>query len=103
MSTDQKNPAYKELLAQRAELDRQIEEVRRAELGTAIAKARELIEEFGLTSEDIFGASKKKARGPSGVVAPKYKNPATGETWTGRGKPPAWIRDKNRDEFLIAA
>lgn len=103
MTNEQKNLAYKELLAQRAELDRQIEEVRRAERGTAIASARQLIEEFELTSEDIFGTAKKKMRGPSGVVAPKFKNPATGETWTGRGKPPTWIRDKNRDEFLIAA
>ena len=28
-------------------------------------------------------------------------NPATGETWTGRGKPPKWIQDKNRDDYLI--
>jgi DNA-binding protein H-NS len=25
------------------------------------------------------------------VVAPKYRNPATGETWTGRGDAPPWI------------
>jgi DNA-binding protein H-NS len=25
------------------------------------------------------------------VVAPKYRNPATGETWTGRGEAPSWI------------
>ncbi len=28
-------------------------------------------------------------------------NPATGETWTGRGKPPKWIQGQNRDSFLI--
>jgi DNA-binding protein H-NS len=32
--------------------------------------------------------------GRSTVVA-KYKNPATGETWTGRGKPPPWIEFGN--------
>ncbi|MBR8256809.1 H-NS histone family protein [Burkholderia ambifaria] len=34
---------------------------------------------------------------------PKYQNPKTGETWSGRGRAPLWIRDaKNRDRFLIA-
>ncbi|WP_420484821.1 H-NS family nucleoid-associated regulatory protein [Delftia acidovorans] len=31
----------------------------------------------------------------------KYRNEATGSTWTGRGKPPAWIIGKDRSEFLI--
>jgi len=34
--------------------------------------------------------------------APKYRNPETGETWTGRGKPPLWIRDKDREQFKIS-
>jgi DNA-binding protein H-NS len=34
-------------------------------------------------------------------VAPKYRNQATGETWTGRGKPPKWIQGQDRDQFLI--
>ncbi|MCK4132579.1 H-NS histone family protein [Ralstonia pseudosolanacearum] len=40
-------------------------------------------------------ASKKKA------VAPKYQDPKTGATCSGRGPAPAWL-DKNRDKFLIA-
>jgi DNA-binding protein H-NS len=36
-------------------------------------------------------------------LAPKYSDPATGNTWTGHGKAPSWIRDAaNRDDFLIA-
>ena len=35
-------------------------------------------------------------------VAPKYRNPNTGETWSGRGKAPLWIRDEaDRTPFLI--
>lgn len=35
-------------------------------------------------------------------IAPKYRNPKTGETWSGMGRAPVWIRDaKNRDRFLI--
>ena len=32
-----------------------------------------------------------------------HRNPATGETWTGRGKAPKWIQDQDRAQFLIAA
>ena len=49
--------------------------------------------------EDIGG------RGP---VKPRYQSPTTGETWTGRGKQPAWLQaaiaaGANIDDFLIGA
>ncbi len=34
-------------------------------------------------------------------LPPKYQDPKTGATWTGRGRAPAWL-GKNRDKFLIA-
>jgi DNA-binding protein H-NS len=34
-------------------------------------------------------------------VAAKYRNPATGETWTGRGKAPKWIEGQDRNKFAI--
>ncbi|WP_282892473.1 H-NS family nucleoid-associated regulatory protein, partial [Xanthobacter autotrophicus] len=34
-------------------------------------------------------------------VSAKYLDPNSGATWTGRGKPPAWIAGKDRDQFLI--
>jgi DNA-binding protein H-NS len=92
---------YKELLLQRQALDAQIAEARKSELAGAIAQARQLVQEFGLTSQDIFGGARQsKAKGST--VAPKYRDPATGATWTGRGKAPKWIADKDREQFLIA-
>ncbi len=40
------------------------------------------------------------------AVAPKYRNPETGATWTGRGRTPRWILDAEqsgggRDAFKI--
>lgn len=94
---------YKALLARKAELDRLIEETRKAEQSGAIAEARALIAEFGLTSEDVFGGSKKvrtsATRGTK--VEAKYRDPATGATWTGRGRAPVWIADKDRSAFAI--
>jgi len=93
---------YKELLNQREALEKQIEAARRAELGEAIASVKNIIQEFGLTEADIFTGGKQAARKSSGPVAPKYRDPATGQTWTGRGKPPKWIAEKDRQQFAIA-
>src|SRR5689334_15177943 len=40
------------------------------------------------------------------TAAPKYRDPATGETWSGRGAPARWIaayekQGKKREAFLI--
>ncbi|NCV85001.1 MAG: H-NS histone family protein [Oxalobacteraceae bacterium] len=34
-------------------------------------------------------------------VAPKYRNDGTGETWSGRGKPPKWMAGRDKSQFLI--
>jgi DNA-binding protein H-NS len=49
----------------------------------------------------LFSRKAGGTRGPSGKVAPKYRDPATGETWTGRGKAPKWIEGKNRSSYAI--
>jgi DNA-binding protein H-NS len=51
-------------------------------------------------------AKSTKATGIKKPVAPKYRHPANGATWTGRGKAPLWIveAEKNgqpRQQFLI--
>lgn len=89
--------AYKELLAQKAELEAQIAQAQAEHKAEGIAAARALIQEHGLTAADVFPAA--KAKGTLG--APKYRDPATGATWTGRGKPPNWINGKDREQFLI--
>jgi len=93
--------SYKDLLKQREELEKQIQEARQRELAEAVAKVRALVEEYGLTTEDIFPPARAARSGAGSKVAPKYKNPATGETWTGRGKPPKWIQDQDRTQFEI--
>lgn len=96
--------SYKELLQQRESLEREIEAARQRENGEAVAKARALIHEFGLTVDDVFGRKRGAAaqKDTGAKVAAKYRDPASGATWTGRGKPPKWISGKNREEFVIA-
>jgi len=36
------------------------------------------------------------------IGVPKYRDPASGKTWTGQGKPPNWIKDvSDRTPYLI--
>lgn len=97
--------SYQNLLAQRAELDRQIAAAQRAEKTEAIAAVKKLVADFGLSAEDCgFKAGKGKAKG---TVAAVFRGP-NGETWSGRGRTPNWLaalesQGQKRDRFRIAA
>ncbi|TDF24598.1 H-NS histone family protein [Delftia tsuruhatensis] len=88
---------YQNLLARKAELDVQIAQAQAERKAEGVAAARALIQEYGLTAADVFPQGKAK----SSVGVPKYRDPATGATWTGRGKPPNWINGKDRAPFAL--
>ena len=93
---------YKELLQQREMLEKQINEARKTELAEAVNKVRSLVAEYGLSAEDVFPPAKAgRANSQGSKVAPKYRDPATGQTWTGRGKAPKWIQNEDREKFAI--
>lgn len=94
--------SYKELLKQRDALEAQIQEARQREVEAAVAKVRQTVAEFGLTANDVFPTGRRsRVAGSASKVAPKYRNPETGQTWTGRGKPPHWIQGQDRTKFAI--
>lgn len=80
-----------ELMAQRAALDQQIEDTKNRDRASAIAKVKALMAEYGLTVADLNGRAKGTPKAPSKVAA-KYRNTATGETWSGRGLQPKWLK-----------
>lgn len=86
-------PTLQELLAQKEALERQIEQTKKEERAAAIAKVRELMAQYGLTLADLSNKPASKTAGkPLGKVAAKYRDPSTGETWSGRGLHPKWLR-----------
>ncbi|WP_280191115.1 H-NS histone family protein [Delftia sp. PS-11] len=91
---------YKTLLQQKAELEAQIAAVLKHEKTDAIARARALVEQYELTEAEVFPSGKQRAA-QRNVGVPKYRDPATGATWTGRGKQPRWIEGKDRTAFVI--
>jgi len=94
---------YKELLKQQEALALQVEEARKREISDAVTQVRRMVSEFGLTERDVFPSGRRSGgTRTGGKVAPKYRDPATGQTWTGRGKAPKWIDGKDRSKYLIA-
>jgi DNA-binding protein H-NS len=81
-----------DLLTQRAALEKQIADAQREERSGAIAQIKALMAEHGLTAADLAGRAAKVKKAGGGKVAAKYRNKATGETWSGRGLQPRWLK-----------
>lgn len=99
---------YKQLLAQKEALEAQLAEMRANEVSGVIEQIRTLMEQYGLSLEDIQGKRRRGRPAGSGAakaakeaLPPKYRDPKTGKTWSGRGRAPAWL-GKNPNRFLIA-
>ncbi len=97
-----------ELLQQKEALEREIEQTKRRDRADAIAKVRSLMSEYGLTLADLGG--KSPGAGPKtksgGKVPAKYRNAATGESWSGRGLQPNWLKaalasGRSLDDFKV--
>ena len=87
-------PTLDELLAQKASLEKQIIDAQREEKSAAIAQVKTLMAQYGLSLADLGtrAAAAPRRSGTLGKVAPKYRDPATGDTWTGRGLQPKWLK-----------
>ena len=100
------------LRAQLAQLNAELAKVER-QAGPAIAKVNKVIAKYGLQPSDLTfpglaPAKKRSARGTGKPVLqkgePKYRDPKSGKTWTGRGKPPNWFKGAAKPElFLISS
>ena len=80
------------LLAQKAELERKIDAAQKEARSEAIAKVKALMAEYGLTPTDLNARAPARKGSGGGKVAAKYRNASTGETWSGRGLQPKWLK-----------
>lgn len=92
---------YADYQAQIAALQEQAEAARRNEVAGAKAKIKEILDTYGLTINDLSGTGKSKSGAPRAAVPAKYRDPATGSEWTGRGRAPLWLAGKDKEQFLI--
>ncbi|NLZ09976.1 MAG: H-NS histone family protein [Alcaligenaceae bacterium] len=95
-------------------LQKQAEALRAKQRAPIIRAIIRDMREYQITPEEIIaafnsktGKTPKSSQAPiKKAVTPKYRDPNTGSTWTGRGKPPRWITEAetsggSRDQFLI--
>lgn len=112
---------YQDLLAQKAalekqhaELEKQISDTLRAERSGVINQIKSLMAEHGITLADLGTKPGRAAKGATAAagtpatrkVAPKYRDPSTGETWSGRGLQPKWLKaaletGRSLEEFSV--
>ena len=95
---------YEEIQAKIADLQAQAEVVKREEKQQAVDMARTMISAYGITAKDL-GLDKapkvKSGPKPGQKLAPKYRDPLSGATWSGRGKTPRWINGADRSQYAI--
>ncbi|CAL8476631.1 H-NS histone family protein [Caballeronia sp. S22] len=115
----------KQMQAKLKKLQAQAEQLIAKRAQAVLDDIRAMMERHGLTTADIdkHGKKVKRAAKPKvalpapagrhqamtklakkGKLPAKYRNPKTGETWSGWARPPAWIANvKDRSKFLIDA
>jgi DNA-binding protein H-NS len=81
-----------ELMAQKEALEKRIADARRAERADAIQKIKTLMDEYGLTTADLNAKSGSGRTRKGSKVPAKYRDPASGSTWSGRGLQPKWLK-----------
>jgi len=119
--------SLKQVLSQIEKLQKEAEALRAKEISGVVTRIREAIDHYGLTPEELFGATLQRPRAgrkaaakparatttaatakrkaPRGAGTPKYHDGA-GRTWTGVGKRPTWFKDalaagKTAEDLLI--
>ncbi|MEW6343071.1 MAG: H-NS histone family protein [Pseudomonadota bacterium] len=92
---------FLELKAELAILDLKIEVARASEKIRVIREIRARMCEWGIESRDLQSVCRAPKYVPrrSGRYVPKYRDPVSGATWSGKGREPAWIAGKDRAAF----
>ncbi|KAB7649399.1 H-NS family nucleoid-associated regulatory protein [Sutterella seckii] len=77
----------------------------------AVENIQNLIDQLKIKSTELrFADQPSTKKGgvirPVNPVAPKYRNPESGETWSGRGRTPVWMtqaieQGSKKEDFLI--
>ncbi len=107
---------YQTLLSQKAALDRKIATARKREVASVVKQINGLIAQYQLQPSELTFSTRttaaakrpaavkskpgRKPKATTTPVAPKYRNPETNETWSGRGRSPKWVVGDKAD-YLI--
>jgi DNA-binding protein H-NS len=124
--------SFEQIQAQIVDLQKQADAMRKQAMSAAIKEIKRLVNLYSLGYAELgisttgkaapksaptkaAKAATKTAKAPRAkkpsadnraAVAPKFRDSETGQTWSGRGKPPTWLAAKiaagaSKDSFLI--
>ena len=85
----------KELKALKHRIENELKTSRTRAIATATQELQDAIQKIarkhGLTGNEVLGKKRKSRKSP---VPAKYRNPKNpSQTWSGRGRQPAWFRE----------
>ncbi len=81
-----------ELMAQKEALEKRIAEARRTERAEAIRQVKTLMDQYGLTAADLNAKAGAGRTRKGSKVPAKYRDPTSGDSWSGRGLQPKWLK-----------
>lgn len=120
--------SYNDLRTQLERLQAQLEEVTAKERANAISEIKAKMQNYGIEASELETARKKRvkaaparARTKKKIAVAKtasaaakkshkpatamqevrYRDPISGATWSGRGRPPRWLDGKEREKFAV--
>ncbi|MGN4073746.1 H-NS histone family protein [Burkholderia gladioli] len=95
------------LIIQLKMLHKEIRDARARELDVAISTIVEIMLDLGITIDEVARVLPLhrpcRRNSGTGKRAARYMNPETGQTWSGRGRRPEWLRNKRPEDFLLPA
>ncbi|KWA08218.1 H-NS histone family protein [Burkholderia territorii] len=94
---------YRDLLDQREKINAEIYEIRKKERDVAIETIWKMMRDFDLSIADLERKRARSKRGPRPgyKLAPRYIDPVTQATWSGRGRMPRWLIGKDPEKYRI--
>lgn len=93
---------YLDMIKQYQSLKREIARIRQRETQQIISCIVEMMVVYEIDPHDVEVALSKRQRGGGRSKAtPRYMDPVTGRTWTGRGRRPLWMGGRDPEDFLL--
>lgn len=106
MSIDISKLSLEELVSLKTDVEKQIVNLQKQQKTAFLSDFRAKARALGFSFDELLEASQQQTKKPRKSVPDKYKDPESGKTWTGRGKPPKWMQahlEKGgvKDDLLI--
>ncbi|MBN3724397.1 H-NS histone family protein [Burkholderia sp. Ac-20379] len=101
MNAKKTRKTYPQLVAELAELDEKIDRIRARERTDAIEAVHALMETYAIKHRDLIGRNGGRGTYAVNPLPVRYRDPASGKEWCGRGNVPLWIRGKDRSQFAV--